>query len=178
MIDQKINLLLVDDEQPLLDSIKRRLDIRNFNVIIADRGEKALDIARTNSIDVAVVDLKMPGLSGKEVILSLKESYPWLEIIILTGHGSFDPEKEDFFQRAFSCLAKPCELETLLNISIDAYKKTIINKYNLSEEQIDEFFRFHEIKKTEEIKKLKEIEYNLKEKIEKFGLNDSINRST
>lgn len=161
MAGQKINLLLVDDEQPLLDSIKRRLDIRNFNVIIADRGEKALDIARANKIDVAVVDLKMPGLSGKEVILSLKEFYPWLEIIILTGHGSFDPEKEDFSRHAFSFLVKPCDLETLLAVSINAYKQTIINKYNLSIKQIEKLFNFQKTNQAEEILNLKEIERKL-----------------
>jgi DNA-binding NtrC family response regulator len=140
-VDQKINLLLVDDEEALLNSIKRRLDIRHFNVIVANRGEKTLDIACTNQIDVAVVDLKMPGLSGREVILSLKKHYPWLEIIILTGHGSFDPGKEDFCTLAFSFLAKPCDLETLLTVSIEAYKKTIINKHRLSQENFDDMLK-------------------------------------
>jgi DNA-binding response OmpR family regulator len=67
---EKINILLVDDEEALLDSIKRRLQIRDFNVIAVNRGDKALEVARLHPIDVALVDLKMPGMSGKDVLAS------------------------------------------------------------------------------------------------------------
>ena len=83
MVDDKINILLVDDEEVLLDSIKRRLQIREFNVIAVNRGEKALEVVRQYPIDVAILDLKMPGMSGKDVFVNLKRDYPWLEIVIL-----------------------------------------------------------------------------------------------
>lgn len=169
--DEKVNLLLVDDEEAFLDSIRRRLQIRDFNVIVAGSGTCALEIARTSAIDVAVVDLKMPGLSGGEVILRLKQEHPWLEIIILTGHGSFDPEKEDFCSAAFSFLAKPCDLETLIDVVIAAYKKTIMNKHQLSSNQMDDFLLGCESKMPGSIAtKLKKMDTSLSETTKEGGI--------
>jgi DNA-binding NtrC family response regulator len=131
---EHINLLLVDDEDALLESIRRRLQIRDFNVIAVNRGSKALEIARTHPIDVAILDLKMPGLSGKDVLLTLKRDYPWLEVIILTGHGSFDPENESDYGKAYTYLSKPCDLDTLLSTLVEAYKKTVMNRLKMTPE--------------------------------------------
>lgn len=123
-----INVLIVDDEDTLLDSIRRRLQLRHFNVIAVNRGDKALEVARSQRLDVAIVDVKMPGLSGKDVLVSLKRDFPWLEVIILTGHGSFDPETEREFEKAFAYLSKPCDLETLLKTIVEAYQQTVMNR--------------------------------------------------
>jgi DNA-binding NtrC family response regulator len=68
----------------------------------------------------------MPGMSGKDVLINLKRDYPWIEIVILTGHGSVDPEKETVYDQAYSFLTKPCDLKTLLEVLVEAYKK---NRY-------------------------------------------------
>lgn len=136
--EDKINILLVDDEEALLDSIRRRLQIRDFNVIAVNRGEKALEVARQHAIDVAILDLKMPGMSGKDVLVNLKRDYPWLEIVILTGHGSFDPEKEAVYGQAYTYLAKPCDLDTLLHVLVEAYKKTVMNRKRIAAEEMAE----------------------------------------
>ena len=136
MKKKQINLLLVDDEDALLNSIQRRLQIRDFNVIAVNRGEKALEAARVHPLDVAILDLKMPGLSGKDVLIALKKDYPWLEVIILTGHGSFDPENEKEFGKAYTYLSKPCELDTLFRTLVDAYKKTIMNRHRITAEKM------------------------------------------
>ncbi|MGD8764632.1 MAG: response regulator, partial [Desulfobacteraceae bacterium] len=65
MVESKINLLIVDDEEQFLQSISKILQVRDFNVIAVDRGEKAIEAARKNPIDVALVDLKMPGINGE-----------------------------------------------------------------------------------------------------------------
>ncbi|MBU0753830.1 MAG: response regulator, partial [Planctomycetes bacterium] len=64
MEDDKINLLIVDDETRFLISMTKRLEQRGFKVIAVDRGEKALEAARQTPLDIALVDLKMPGISG------------------------------------------------------------------------------------------------------------------
>ena len=133
---EHINLLLVDDEDALLESIRRRLQLRDFNVIAVNRGEKALEVARTEPIDVAILDLKMPGMSGKDVLIALKRDYPWLEVIILTGHGSFDPENEKEFGKAYTYLSKPCDLNTLVATLVAAYKKTVMNRRGMTPEEI------------------------------------------
>ena len=136
MPKDKINVLLVDDEEALLDSIKRRLQIREFNVIAVNRGEKALEVVREHPVDVAILDLKMPGMSGKDVLMNLKKDYPWLEIIILTGHGSFDPATEDY-GKAYTYLTKPCDLATLQRVLVDAYKKTVMNRHQIAQDDME-----------------------------------------
>jgi DNA-binding NtrC family response regulator len=130
---EHINLLLVDDEDALLESIRRRLQIRDFNVIAVNRGQGDRDCPYA-PLDVAILDLKMPGLSGKDVLLTLKRDYPWLEVIILTGHGSFDPENESDYGKAYTYLSKPCDLDTLLETLVEAYKKTVMNRLKMTPE--------------------------------------------
>jgi len=159
MAEDKINILLVDDEEALLDSIKRRLQIRDFNVIAVNRGDKALEVARQYPIDVAILDLKMPGLSGRDVLVNLKRDYPWLEIVILTGHGSFDPEKEAVYDQAYSYLAKPCDLETLLQVLVEAYKKTVMNRNKIAMKDMENILKTPTLQSAREVlKKLKELD--------------------
>ncbi len=137
MSDQKINVLLVDDEEALLDSMRRRLQFRDFNVIAASSGEKALEVARENPVDVAIVDIKMPGMSGRDVLLALKKEYPWMEVIVLTGHGSFNAEEEGIADKMNACLGKPCDLATLQQALIEAYKKTVMNRREIAPHEMD-----------------------------------------
>ena len=165
MAKDKINVLLVDDEEVLLDSIKRRLQLRDLNVIAVNRGDKALEVARNHPVDVAILDLKMPGMSGKDVLLNLKKEHPWLEIIILTGHGSFDPEKDGAYGKAYTYLAKPCDLATLLKVLMEAYQKTVMNRHKIARQEIENLLRGTNLKSPREIlQKLIELdkEKNLK----------------
>lgn len=153
--------MLVDDEDALLESIRRRLQLRDFNVIAVNRGEKALEVARTQPLDVAILDLKMPGMSGKDVLIALKKDYPWLEVIILTGHGSFDPENEKEFGKAYSFLSKPCDLDTLLKTLVEAYKKTVMNRQNMTVEEMASRLQGIDAASPRKIlKKLKELDGN------------------
>jgi DNA-binding NtrC family response regulator len=133
-----INLLFVDDEQQFLESMSTRLRLRGFNVIAVDRGEKALEAARGQNIDVALVDLKMPGMGGEETLVALKQEHPWMEIIILTGHGSIDSAVECAKDGAYSYLEKPCEWDRLVKALTDAYKQRVMNKMELTEAKMDE----------------------------------------
>ena len=69
----------------------KRLEVRDFNVIAVDRGEKAIEAANEHQIDIALVDLKMPGINGEQTLEALKDQHPWMEVVILTGHGSVSP---------------------------------------------------------------------------------------
>jgi DNA-binding NtrC family response regulator len=94
MENNKISLLIVDDELHFLKSISKRLEVRDFKVIAAARIEKAIDAARKSPIDVALVDLKMPGIKGEETLKALKAEHKWMEFVILTGHGTIDSAVE------------------------------------------------------------------------------------
>ena len=113
MTEEKITVMLVDDERSLLDSLQRRLQYRGFEVVAVSSGEEALVAARERSVDVAVIDVKMPGMGGKEVMQRLKSEHPNLGVIMVTGHGSFSFKDEEVSGMIHACLAKPCDLATL-----------------------------------------------------------------
>ncbi len=123
MSDEKITVLLVDDEEVLLHSLERLLRLRGFNVHAVNSGEKALEVARQEPVDVAVIDVKMPGMGGDELMRELKSQYPRLQVIMVTGHGSLSFEEEEMTGKVHACLAKPCDLATLQEAIRDAYKK-------------------------------------------------------
>jgi len=141
MAKEKINLLIVDDEEQFLESTAKRLKVRDFDVITASRGDKALEIARHNPIDVAIVDLKMPGMNGEETLAALKKEHPDMEVVILTGHGSIDSAIECTHEGAYSYLQKPCELDDLLKVLIEAYKKCVMNRNKIKENRMEEIIK-------------------------------------
>lgn len=141
MSDTKINLLIVDDEEQFLESISKSLTVRDFNVIAVNRGEKAIEAARKNPIDVALVDLKMPGINGEETLKALKAEHRWMEVVILTGHGTIDSAVECTKSGAYSYLQKPCSLDELMESLKDAYKKKVMNKKKIEEKKMDELLK-------------------------------------
>lgn len=88
MATETKNVLLVDDEEKLLNSIAQRMKLLGFTPLKATNGLAALDIARKNPIDLAIVDLQMPDMDGLVVITKLKEIDPQLRTVLLTGHGN------------------------------------------------------------------------------------------
>ena len=95
-------------------SVKARLTRRDFDVTSARSGPEAIRIVRDRDFDVAVVDLKMEGMDGIELLRILKQMLPDLQVIMLTGHGSEQAAREGIESGAFDYLSKPCELEELL----------------------------------------------------------------
>ena len=138
---EKINLLIVDDEEQFLNSISRSLEMRDFNVTAVNRGDKALEAARSQPIDIALVDLKMPGMDGQETLEALKKQHPWMEIVILTGHGTIDSAAACTRAGAFSYLQKPCEFDRLLETLTQAFKQRVMNKKQIEEKKMDSMLR-------------------------------------
>jgi DNA-binding NtrC family response regulator len=159
MPESKINLLIVDDEEQFLQSITKSLQVRDFNVIAVDRGEKAIEAARKNPIDVALVDLKMPGMDGEETLKALKAEHKWMEVIILTGHGTIDSAVECTKIGAYSYLQKPCSMDELLESLINAYKNKVMNKKKIEDKKMTELLKISLANSPREIlRKLKEID--------------------
>ena len=155
----KISLLIVDDEEQFLRSISRSLEMRDFSVTAVNRGDKALEAARSKSIDIALVDLKMPGMDGQETLEALKKQHPWMEIVILTGHGTIDSAAACTRAGAFSYLQKPCELGHLLETLVLAFKQRVMNKKQIEEKKMDSMLRIAMgLSPREILKKLREID--------------------
>jgi DNA-binding NtrC family response regulator len=119
---EQINVLLVDDEDEFVRSLSERMRMRDIESGVALNGEQALGIMEKENPDVMVLDLKMPGIDGLEVLRRVKKTYPDVQVIMLTGHGSKKDEEEARRLGAFEYLEKPTEMEKLVAIIKKAYK--------------------------------------------------------
>jgi two-component system, OmpR family, response regulator CpxR len=130
--DQKFELppkvLLVDDEIDFVQTLSERLKIRNFGSHAVYDGQQALDFIQEDDPDVMVIDLRMPGINGIDVLRQVKQTNPHIEVIILSGHGSLEDEQACMELGAFSFLHKPADLEKLSETIKAAYAKIDDNK--------------------------------------------------
>jgi DNA-binding NtrC family response regulator len=136
-MESKIKLLIVDDEEKFLESIAKRLEMRDFDVRTATRGEQAIAIAREEKFDLALLDLKMPGMDGKQVLEILKKEHKHIEVIILTGHGSVDSAVDCTKLGAFGYLPKPYELEKLLETLQQAFQTRMEKKFQQDQTRME-----------------------------------------
>ena len=121
--EQPIRLLLVDDEEDLVTFLAHRLRKRGLDVTMALSGAEAISAANEIKFDVAVVDLKMPDMDGIEVMEQLRAAQPFVEVLMLTGHGSHDSAWEAGKLQAFRYLLKPYDFEDLLSLVQEAARK-------------------------------------------------------
>lgn len=112
--ESPIRLLLVDDEEPFVTVLAKRLARRNVVVTPAFNGTEALQRLRHGDFDVAVLDLKMEGMDGIEVLKIFQKMAPELPVIMLTGHGCQVSAQEGAAYGAFDYLSKPYDFEHLL----------------------------------------------------------------
>lgn len=106
-------VLFVDDEREFVQAVSHRLIDRDVGTYGVFNGEEALEVVKEDQPDVMVLDLKMPGLHGTEVLRRTKEIAPDVEVIILTGHGTVKDEQECMALGAFAYLNKPVDIEKL-----------------------------------------------------------------
>ena len=136
-----IRVLLIDDEQTLLEYLSKRLLREGFTVKATFSGEEAIEAASNDNYDVAVVDLKMPGIDGVETQKRLKKIQPFLQCIVLTGHGSIESALKSGQQDAFKYLLKPIDYEDLVEAIKEAYKKKVEFLNQKFKEQVEEIYR-------------------------------------
>jgi len=116
-------VLLVDDEKEFVETLSERLQMRDFGTVIASNGEEALSMVKDDQPDVMVLDLRMPGIDGLEVLRELKKDHPEIEVIILTGHGSDEDRELAMKLGAFAFLEKPVDIDELSKTMKAAYEK-------------------------------------------------------
>ena len=122
-------VLLVDDERQFVQTMSERLLMREVGAHVVYDGEDALNFVKDEEPEVMVLDLKMPGVDGFEVLKRVKKTNPALEVIILTGHGSKEDETLCIELGAFAYLEKPLDIELLTKTMEKAYKKIKEKKY-------------------------------------------------
>ena len=122
---ETIRLLLVDDEDHFRQTIAKRLAKRGLASEQAANGDECLSILEKKAIDVVVLDVKMPGMTGIEVLRHITAKYPKTEVILLTGQATASEGVEGIKSGAFDYLMKPIELEHLFNKILQAYEKIL-----------------------------------------------------
>jgi len=123
MKQKDIKVLLIDDEVALANTLAQRLKMRDFKVGTAYDGEQALSKLKEEEPDVIVLDLKMPGMHGMEVLQEIKKAHPDIQVIILTGHGTDKDEEDAKRLGGFDFLKKPTDIETLEHKIKAAFKE-------------------------------------------------------
>jgi DNA-binding response OmpR family regulator len=113
------DILIVDDEVELAETLAERLRLRGFSVSAAFNGEQALQIMEETSVGVMLLDLKMPGIDGMEILRRVRKTHPDIEVIILSGHGSEQDETYSRSLGAFEYLRKPADIGDV----VDAVKR-------------------------------------------------------
>ncbi len=139
--EPSIRVLLIDDEETLLEYMSKRLLKKGFTVKCSFSGEEALEAAKKEHFDVAVVDLKMPGMDGVETQKRLHKIQPFLQCIVLTGHGSIDSALESGQQDAFRYLLKPIDYDNLVTSIKEAHEKKVNIVNEKFQEEVEELHR-------------------------------------
>jgi two-component system, OmpR family, response regulator len=111
---QKIRVLIIDDEPDFLETIVKRLMKRGMDAKGVPSGEDALDIIQNESFDVAILDMRMPGMDGIETLKEIKRKSPLTEVIMLTGHASVESGMQGMQLGAFDYMIKPADFEELV----------------------------------------------------------------
>lgn len=114
--------LLVDDEKDFIETIARRLRRRGFTANCAFSGLEALNmLEKDDSVDVVVLDVRMPDPDGIKTVKKLKKKHPLIEVIMLTGYATVHSAVEAMKFGAFDYLMKPCDLNDLISKAEQAF---------------------------------------------------------
>jgi len=125
---REFNVLLVDDEVEFLETLEKRLRKRNIGVKVATSGEEALEVLRSESPDVVVLDVKMPGMDGIETLREIKKRKPLVEVVMLTGHANVEVAIQGMEMGAFDYLMKPVDIDELVYKLQDAYRRKTLEE--------------------------------------------------
>ena len=120
-----IRVLIVDDEKDYVAVLSERLAIRGIEVTGVTSGEDALSSLETQPVDVIVLDVMMPGLSGIETLVEIKKRYSYAAVIMLSGHADVETAIKGMELGAYDYLVKPVSIDELLYKIEDAHKAAI-----------------------------------------------------
>jgi len=152
----KPTILVTDDEKSIRNSLREILEFENYTVIEAEGGESAVSRVRSTDIDLMILDIKMKGMDGIEVLEKVKEIQPNLPVIMISGHGTIKIAVEATKMGAFDFIEKPPDLNRLLISVRNALSrneliqenKRIRSELNNVTEMVGESAAINRIKKT------------------------------
>ncbi|MBU4525699.1 MAG: response regulator [Desulfomicrobium sp.] len=121
-MDDALRVLLVDDEESYLETAAKIFRRKGVDVELCSIGKDVVAILKEKKCQVVVLDLKMPGMTGQEVLREIKGSLPAVQVIILTGHATSDDAAVCLTSGAFDFLIKPVEMSHLMDRIRTAYE--------------------------------------------------------
>jgi len=113
-MSSQANILVIDDDETMLDWCQQILSEAGNRVETADNGLKGLDILKKESFDLIILDLKMPGLSGMEVLKKVNEEYSETAVVIITGQATVESAVEGMKTGAYDFIPKPFTPESFM----------------------------------------------------------------
>lgn len=129
---KEFSVLVVDDEEEFRDLTVKILAKRGIKAMSAESGKKALEILKHRTMDVVLLDVKMPEMDGIETLRQIHKLKPLVQVVLLTGHASVESGVDGMKLGAFDYLMKPIEIDLLLEKLTEAYETK-----RLHQEKID-----------------------------------------
>ncbi|MFP4204924.1 MAG: sigma-54-dependent transcriptional regulator [Spirochaetaceae bacterium] len=142
----KFNVLIVDDEKNIRQGLGKALEMDGHHVLLAEDGQEALDIIHEEEVDLIIADLRMPRLSGEELLRRVVDQWPTIPVIILTGHGTIETAVQAMRDGAFDFLTKPVNLDRLsLLVRRALSTRELVMQHHRMQEELDNQRRFSNI---------------------------------
>jgi two-component system, NtrC family, response regulator HydG len=135
-------LLVADDDPGLRESLERTLSREGYRVVLAPDGQAALERLQAGGIDLIVTDLKMPGLTGLDLLRAAKAIAPDIDVILLTAFGTVEEAVKAMKDGAYDFLTKPFRREQLLKLIVKALeRRDLIEKNKVLQQRLDDLLR-------------------------------------
>ncbi len=132
------NLLIVDDEKNIREGLGKALEMDGYTIMLAGDGLTGKEAVETNDIDLVIADLKMPGMSGEDLLKYITTSYPTIPVIILTGHGTIENAVNAMRDGAYDFLTKPVNLDRLsLLVKRALSKRELIMQHEALQDEVE-----------------------------------------
>ena len=135
----KFNILIIDDEKNIREGLSASLEMEGYNTVLAENGKEGLELFAKGDIDLVITDLRMPQVTGEEVLEKIISGSPGIPVIVLTGHGSIDTAVDAMRKGAYDFLTKPLNLDRLTLIVKRALQgRELTLQHRLLQEELQE----------------------------------------
>ena len=142
----KFNVLIVDDERNIREGLSKALEMDGHSTYLARDGQEALDLIHQEEIDLVIADLRMPRLSGEELLRRVVDSWPTIPVIILTGHGTIETAVQAMRDGAFDFVTKPVNLDRLsLLVKRALSTRELVLQHRAMQEELEQQRQFTDI---------------------------------
>lgn len=140
------NILVVDDEESIRRILYNELRDRGYVVKTTEDGWKAIDMVKEDGYEVVILDIKLPGIGGMEVLKMVKQNYPETEVVIITGFGTIEQAVQAMKEGAYDYITKPFNIDELgILIEKALERRRLLNENRYLRQELKEKYRFSNI---------------------------------